>query len=206
MAPVLNMKSEGSWFGTSVHMERITQNSSIKPPTRGNNLRHLHAALTAFAERKRRREQIAGRALRLRSAARHRLPVVLRQHRLGIEGIDMGHAAVHHQVDDALCLRRKMRRLGRKRVRCRHAAGCARPAFRSRRPCAAAPAAASIADEWQQAIASGFNRHRQTHSSSTAPCAYCFQISAPAPCRNARPKLPFALGWRRFAIEVDRPR
>src|SRR6476646_3236299 len=37
MAPVLNMKSEGSWLGTSVHMDRITQKSSIKPPTRGNN-------------------------------------------------------------------------------------------------------------------------------------------------------------------------
>src|SRR6266850_789234 len=35
MAPVLNMKSAGSWFGTSVHMDRITQNSSIKLPTRG---------------------------------------------------------------------------------------------------------------------------------------------------------------------------
>src|SRR5262245_20003596 len=34
MAPVLNMKSEGSWFGTSVHMDRITQNSSIKLPMR----------------------------------------------------------------------------------------------------------------------------------------------------------------------------
>src|SRR5438309_4383061 len=35
MVPVLNMKSDGSWLGTSVHMDRITQNSSIRAPTRG---------------------------------------------------------------------------------------------------------------------------------------------------------------------------
>ena len=51
-----------------------------------------------------------------RLAVRQRLAVVLRQHRLGIEGIDVRRAAVHEEEDDALGLAGKRRRFGRQRV------------------------------------------------------------------------------------------
>ena len=62
----------------------------------------VHAALPVLLELERRLHQFAGAAFGLDGAAGQRLAVVLLEHRLGIEAIDGGAAAVHEQEDDAL--------------------------------------------------------------------------------------------------------
>ena len=46
----------------------------------------------------------------------HHLPVVLGEPRLVVEGVDVAHAALHEEEDDALRPRREMRRLRRERI------------------------------------------------------------------------------------------
>ena len=65
-------------------------------------LADLHAALAVLLERERRSHQRAGLALGGDRAAGQRLAVVLVEHRLGIEAVDLRQAAVHEQEDDAL--------------------------------------------------------------------------------------------------------
>ena len=54
---------------------------------------------------------------------RQRLAVVLVEHRLGVERVDLRRPAVHEQVDDVLRLRREVRLLRRERVERRRRRG-----------------------------------------------------------------------------------
>ena len=65
-------------------------------------LTDLDAALAVLFERERRLHERAGLALRGHRTAGERLPVVLREHGLGIERIDLREAAIHEEEDDAL--------------------------------------------------------------------------------------------------------
>ncbi len=62
----------------------------------------LRPALPIFLEAERRLHQDAGLALGHDLFARHRLPVVLVEHRLRVERVDLRHSAVHEQKDDLL--------------------------------------------------------------------------------------------------------
>jgi hypothetical protein len=79
------------------------------------HLAHFKPALAAFGEFERRFETRAGRALRFEHV-RQRLAVVLVQHRLRVERIDVRGAAVHEEMHHALRLRLKMRPFQRHRV------------------------------------------------------------------------------------------
>ena len=67
-------------------------------------------------ELERRGEGRAGPALGAEVAGGQRLARVLGERGLGVEGIDVGRAAVHEEVDDALGLGREVRLLGREWV------------------------------------------------------------------------------------------
>ena len=102
----------------------MTQMSSMHLGDVRKELADLDAALAVLLELERRREGRAGLALgaagcRVGSA----LPAYFCQRRLGIERIDVRRAAVHEQVDDALGLGGKLRRLGQERVAARHGRG-----------------------------------------------------------------------------------
>ena len=99
----------------SVCIERITQMSSMREPMRGK------ISLTSMplcpCRSNRNGDRI--RLPVLRSVRRlppgKRLAVILVEHRLGVEGIDLRHAAIHEQKDHALGLGRKVRGLWRER-------------------------------------------------------------------------------------------
>ena len=82
----------------------------------GEDLAHFQAALPATAKFERRAHQAARLALGLRRTARHRLPVIARQHRFGIERIHLRHAAIHEEKNDALDLGREVRLFRGERV------------------------------------------------------------------------------------------
>ena len=63
-------------------------------------LAEVETALAVLLELERRLHQHAGAALGLDLLARQRLAVVLVEHRLGIEAVDLRHATVHEQKDD----------------------------------------------------------------------------------------------------------
>ena len=90
-------------------------------PHFGEEVADLHAALAAGPELPRRLQQVPGGGeLHPRLLPGDGLPVVLLEHRLGVEGIDLARPAVHEQEDDALGLRCEVRlaaRSGRRRVR-----------------------------------------------------------------------------------------
>src|SRR5205814_8478826 len=69
-------------------------------------LGHLDARLAVLLERERRSHERTGLALGRDRAARQRLPVVLVEHRLRIEAVDLREAAVHEEEDHALRARR----------------------------------------------------------------------------------------------------
>ena len=103
----------------------MTHRSSAQRAELREDLADFDAALAVLLEREGRLQQIAGLALRLQIARGHRLAVVLRQHRLGIERVHLRRPAVQEQVDDALRLGGKVRRLGRKRISTdRHCVPC----------------------------------------------------------------------------------
>ena len=81
------------------------------------DLADLDPALPVLPEFEWRSHQVARRAVRFDLGPGQRLAVVLGQHRLRIERIDVRHAAIQEQKDDALRFRREMRSLGRKRAR-----------------------------------------------------------------------------------------
>src|SRR5262245_1589201 len=66
---------------------------------------HLHAAFTVFLEGELRAQQRACLPLGLNSPARQRLAMILVEHRLGIETIDLRKSTVHEKEDDMLCAR-----------------------------------------------------------------------------------------------------
>ena len=68
----------------------------------GPQLAHFGVGFAVARELERRLHQVAGLALRENRAAGQRLPVVLLQHRLGIEGVHVRHAAVREQENDPL--------------------------------------------------------------------------------------------------------
>ena len=107
--------SDGSWFGTSAVIERMTQMSSMLSATCENNFADLDAALPVFLELERRGKRRAGLAFRGQVLHRQRLAGILVQGRLGIEGIDVRRAAVGKNMNDSLGLARKLRRLGQER-------------------------------------------------------------------------------------------
>src|SRR5579862_851774 len=78
--------------------------------------RDFDAAFPVFLKRKRRLERRARLAFRLRIVERQRFAVILRQHRLRVERIDMRRPAVHEQMNHALGLRRQRRALRRHRI------------------------------------------------------------------------------------------
>ena len=103
-------------------------------------LADLEAALAVALERERRLHQRAGLALGRDGAARQRLAVVLVEHRLRIEAVDLRQPAVHEQEDDVLGARgmvQARRRRGR-----RPSARCASSAADSE--CDTRPANASM--------------------------------------------------------------
>ena len=75
-------------------------------------LTHLQPALAVAREREGRLHERAGLALGGHRIARQRLPVVLRQHRLGVEAVDLRQTAVHEQEDDVFRAGRVMQSLG----------------------------------------------------------------------------------------------
>src|SRR5467141_2643575 len=75
------------------------------------NLADLRAALAELLELEWGLEQVAGLALRSQIGRRHRLAVILGEHRLGIEGVDLAGTAVEEQENHTLSLRGEMRRL-----------------------------------------------------------------------------------------------
>ena len=87
-------------------------------------LAHLDAALAVALKLERRREGGAGLALGRQVGRRQRLAGELVEHRLGVKGIDVRWPTVHEQMDDALGLTGKMRRLGRQRGIAAHAIWC----------------------------------------------------------------------------------
>ena len=66
------------------------------------DLADLQAALAMLGELERRHHQAAGLALGLDAGGRRLLAVVLRQIRLGVEGVDLRRAAVHEEMDELL--------------------------------------------------------------------------------------------------------
>ena len=80
------------------------------------NLADFDAALAVFLEFERGFEQVAGFALGLQIAVGNRFAVELVEHRLGIESIDLGRAAVQKQEDDVFGAGGKLRRFGRERI------------------------------------------------------------------------------------------
>src|ERR1700682_4863784 len=74
-------------------------------------LAYFFAALSIFLESEWRFHQRAGLALMLEIAARHRLPVILGQCRLGIEAVDLRQAAIHEEKDHVLGARLESRLL-----------------------------------------------------------------------------------------------
>ena len=78
--------------------------SSITRRHAREDLADLGTALPVLSELERRSHQVARRAVGLDLRPGQRLAVVLDQHRLRIERIDVRHAAVQEQKDDALAL------------------------------------------------------------------------------------------------------
>jgi hypothetical protein len=76
----------------------------------------FNAAFSIFLEGKGRPESGPGFAFGRQIRLGERLAMKLVEHRLGIEGIDVRRAAIHEEMDDALRLGGKMRRLGRERM------------------------------------------------------------------------------------------
>ena len=68
----------------------------------GPQLADLGVGFAVALELERRFHQVAGFALGEDRATRHRLPVVLGEHWLGIESVHMRHAAIRKQENDAL--------------------------------------------------------------------------------------------------------
>src|SRR5216683_973610 len=75
----------------------------------GKELADFNSALSVAFEFERRLHERAGLALVSEVSSRHRLTVVLREHRLRIEAVDMRQAAVHEEEDDVLGLRLEVR-------------------------------------------------------------------------------------------------
>ena len=96
------ISSDGSWFGMSVYIERMTQMSSTHSPTCGNSSLTSMPLWPYFLNVN--GERISSPVLPLGRdrPAGQRLAVILVEHRLGIEGVDLRRAAVHEQEDDAL--------------------------------------------------------------------------------------------------------
>ena len=104
--PVFIISIDGSWFGMSVYIERMKQMSSAHSPTCGNSSLTSMPALPYFLNVN--GERISAPVLRsvATDAAGQRLAVILVEHRLRIEAVDLRQAAVHEQEDDALGARR----------------------------------------------------------------------------------------------------
>src|SRR3954464_5178141 len=77
------------------------------------DLADLRAALPVAFEPERRTHQVAGLALSAQVAASQWLPMMFIEHGLGVERIDLRHAAIHEQEDNALGPRGEVRRLRR---------------------------------------------------------------------------------------------
>ena len=115
-SPQFISSSDGSWFGTSACIERMTQMSSMcfavlaKSSLTSRPLWPYFWNLNGDGN--------AAPVLRSvrRFAGRQRLAGVLRQRRLGVERIDLRRPAVDEDVDDVLRLRREVRLLRRERV------------------------------------------------------------------------------------------
>jgi hypothetical protein len=86
---VFIISNDGSWLGISAYIERIMQMSSAHSAHVRPQLAELQAGLAVLLELERRLHQVAGLALRLHRAAGQRLTVVLVEHRLGVEAVDV---------------------------------------------------------------------------------------------------------------------
>ncbi len=78
---------------------------------------HVHSALAVLLERERRAQQRTGLAFGGDAAAGQRLPVILVEHRLGIEAVHLRQPAVHEQEDDVFRFGRVMKSAGRTDLR-----------------------------------------------------------------------------------------
>ena len=91
-------------------MERMTQMSSMHLPTSGENLAHRDAAFALLNELERRWKSGAGATLRLH-VERDGLAGVFGEHRLRVERIYLRRAAIHEEVNHALCFGGKLGRM-----------------------------------------------------------------------------------------------
>ena len=114
-SPQFISSSDGSWFGTSACIERMTQMSSITLPTLAKNSLTSMPLWPYFWNLN--GEGNAAPVLRSvrQVGSRQRLAVRTRRAGLGVERIDVRAAAVSEDVDDVLRLGGKVRLLGRER-------------------------------------------------------------------------------------------
>ena len=109
LSPVFISRNDGSWFGTSACIDRITQMSSmcfaVCSKISLTSMPDLPYFLNLNGDGN--AAPVCRSVLRL--VGRQRLAGVLRQERLGVERVDLGRAAVGEQVDDPLRLGREVR-------------------------------------------------------------------------------------------------
>ena len=128
-----------------VHRANDAQVVNVRLGRAGEELAHLDAALAVLLERERRAQGRTGFALGAKSRPGKRLAVVLRQHRLGVERIDVRRAAIHEQMDDLFGPRGEMRRLGRQRPE------RSEQSVTQREPCELSPSTVVVGDDARQA-------------------------------------------------------
>ena len=122
--PVFTNSWAGAWLNRSVCTERTIAMSSTTFARCGNTseISAPHCAMSGELEPRSQDGGIGlneGVPLALDDFGRNRLAFQLRQLRLVVEQFELTRRARHEQIDDAFGRRRKMRRLGSRRVRAR---------------------------------------------------------------------------------------
>src|SRR5512135_551526 len=102
MLPEFSIKSAGSWFGTSVCIDRMTADLVDALGQPWVELADLDAAGAVLFEPERRAHELAAGLPTRLERVRGGLAVMLGEPGLGVEGIDVRRPAVHEQEDDML--------------------------------------------------------------------------------------------------------
>ena len=114
-SPQFIIISDGSWFGMSVYIERMTHRSSTHSPTFGK-ISLTSMPLWPYFLKLNGDGNAAPVRRSVFSVIGIGLPANSRQRRLRIEGVDVRRAAVHEQVQDALRLGGERRLLRSERI------------------------------------------------------------------------------------------
>ena len=109
-------RNDGSWFGTSACIERMTQMSSMCLAVCAKSSLTSRPHWPYFWNLNGEGNAAPVRRSVRRFAVGSGLPAYFVERRLGVERIDLARPAVGEDVDDALRLRREVRLLGRERV------------------------------------------------------------------------------------------